>query len=225
MRAICYAGHMGALVAYTTVVPDGTGESLVEDRKSQFFGFAAHAETAKEAVAFRHSIIARIPEAGHYVSAWVFTDGTEFFSDAKEPRGTAGMPVLSAIKGRGLADTVCVVARIFGGTLLGKGGLMRAYTKAACDAIDAAVVARRVPCRLMQITMPYALYEPMKTRLPSWGAQVEDEQFAEVVTLSVSTPVERAEKLTALVRDYSNARAACACGVQALRYLSGNDED
>ena len=81
--------------AYRTVAPDGMGESLYEDRKSQFFGFAVHAESAEEAIAFRHSVIERIPDASHYVSAWVLADGSEFYSDAKEPRGCAGLPVLN----------------------------------------------------------------------------------------------------------------------------------
>lgn len=211
---------MGELVAYTTVGPDGTGESLVEDRKSRSFGFAAHAESAEEAVAFRHAIMEQIPDASHYVSAWVLSDGAEFFSDAKEPRGTAGMPVLSAIKGRGLADTACVVARIFGGTLLGKGGLMRAYAKAAFEAIDAASLVRCEPCQLMRLSMPYALYEPMKARLLAWGAQVEDEQFAELVTLSIAVPSERAEDLAARVCDFSHARVTCIFGVKSLRYVA-----
>ena len=73
------------LKAYSTVAPNEVGESLYEDRKSQFFGFALHVEPANEAIEFRHSIIERIPSASHYVSAWVLADGTEFFSDAKEP--------------------------------------------------------------------------------------------------------------------------------------------
>ena len=207
------------LRAYETVAPDGMGESLFEDRKSAFFGFAVHAESAEEAIAFRHQVIERIPTASHYVSAWMLADGTEFFSDAKEPHGCAGMPVLNAIKGRGLRDTACVVARVFGGTLLGKGGLMRAYTKAATDALAAARIVRRAPCLTAQVTMPYQLYEPLTKRLAGWKAQVDGETFTDVVTVSLVVPVEDAAALEERIREFTNARAACSFGDEVLRYV------
>ena len=207
------------LRAYRTVAPDGVGESLYEDRKSQFFGFAVHAESAEEAVEFRHSVIERIPSASHYVSAWVLADGSEFYSDAKEPHGSAGVPVLNAVKGAGVLDTACVVARVFGGTLLGKGGLMRAYTKAATEALAAARIVRRVPCQLVDAVVPYPLYEPLVKRAPDWGAQVDGADFAENVTLHLSVPVELAQSLVESIREFSNARAACTIGAQELRYL------
>ena len=205
--------------AYRTVAPDGTGESLYEDRKSQFFGFAVHAESAEEAIAFRHAVIERIPSASHYVSAWVLADGSEFYSDAKEPRGCAGLPVLNVIKGGDVADTACVVARIFGGTLLGKGGLMRAYTKAATDALAAARIVRRVHCRLVDVVVPYPLYEPLAKRTPDWGAHVDSTDFAENVTLHLSVPTELAQALVDGIREFSNARATCTIGSQELRFV------
>ena len=207
------------LRAYATVAPDGAGESLYEDRKSQFFGFAVHAESADEAIEFRHRIIERIPNASHYVSAWVLADGTEFFSDAKEPHGSAGIPTLNAIKGRDLKDTACVVARVFGGTLLGKGGLMRAYTKAASDALDAARIAQRVPCRLLAVSVPYQLYEPLANRLAAWGARVDSTDFVQDVTLHLVVPTEVSSELIERIRDFSNARATCTLGLEELRFL------
>lgn len=209
-----------ALQAYTTVAPEEVGESLFEDRKSQFFGFAVHAESAEEAIAFRHHVIEEIPTASHYVSAWVLASGAEFFSDAKEPHGSAGLPTLNAIKGRNLKDTACVVARIFGGTLLGKGGLMRAYTKAASDALDAARLAQRIPCRLAEVVVPYALYEPLTKRLPDWEAHVDATDFAENVALQLVVPSHAADELVARIRDFSNARATCSLGAEELRFLS-----
>ena len=208
------------LKAYTTVAPGQVGESLYEDRKSQFFGFAVHAESADEAIAFRHSIIERIPSASHYVSAWVLSSGAEFFSDAKEPHGSAGLPVLNAIKGSDVQDTACVVARVFGGTLLGKGGLMRAYTKAASDALDASRKVRRIPCQLLDVAVPYQLYESLTNRLAGWGAQVDATDFAQNVTLHLFVPVESANELQARIRDFTNARAACTLGTQQLRFLT-----
>ena len=207
------------LKTYFTVAPGETGESLVEDRKSQFFGFATHAESADEAIEFRHRIIEQIPAASHYVSAWMLADGSEFFSDAKEPHGSAGLPTLNAIKGRDLKDTVCVVARVFGGTLLGKGGLMRAYTKAASDALDAANIVQRIPCRLIEVVAPYQLYEPLINRLGNWNARVDGTSFAQDVTLHLVTPSENADELAAHIRDFSSARATCSLSGEELRFL------
>lgn len=208
------------LKAYLTVAPENVGESFYEDRKSQFFGFAVHAKSAEQAIAFRHEIIEKIPTASHYVSAWMLADGAEFFSDAKEPHGAAGLPVLNAIKGRDLRDTACVVARIFGGTLLGKGGLMRAYTKAASDALDAAHIAQRTPCQLARIVVPYQLYEALRHRLPEWQARIDDTSFAELVTLAVSTPSENAPNLEKQIRDFTNGRIQYErCG-EELRFFA-----
>lgn len=207
------------LVPYSTVAPNQVGESLFEDRKSQFYGFAVHVETADEAIAFRHGIIERIPAASHYVSAWALADGAEFFSDAKEPHGSAGLPVLNAIKGRELKDTACVVARVFGGTLLGKGGLMRAYTKAASDALDAVQVVQRIPCRLVQVSIPYQLYEPLSSKLPAWHATVDEVEYTDSVTLHLVAPSDEADSLAERIRDFSNARATCTLGPEELRFL------
>lgn len=208
-----------ALKAYSTVTPGEVGESLFEDRKSQFFGFAVHAESADEAIAFRHSIIERIPSASHYVSAWALADGAEFFSDAKEPHGSAGLPTLNVIKGRELKDTACVVARVFGGTLLGKGGLMRAYTKAATEALDAARIVRRVPCRLLDVVVPYQLYGALNSWLAEWRAQVDATDFAQDVTLRLAVPTEDAHELVERMRDFTNARATCTFGGEELRFV------
>ena len=74
---------MTALKTYTIIHPDGPGESPFEDRKSQFFGFAIHAESADAAIEFRHSIMKRIPDARHYVSAWVLADSIQDFTNAQ----------------------------------------------------------------------------------------------------------------------------------------------
>ncbi len=135
------------------------------------------------------------------------------------PRGCAGLPVLNVVKGADVADTACVVARIFGGTLLNKGGLMRAYTKAATDALAAARIVRRVPCLLVDAVVPYPLYEPLLKRVTDWGAHVDDADFAENVTLHLTVPAEHAQALVDNIREFSNARATCTIGPQELRYL------
>ena len=144
--------------AYRTI--RGTWVAEFEEKKSRFIGHATHVESEEEAISFRHGIRERIPEASHYVSAYTIHDPfLEHYSDAKEPHGTAGPPVLQVIKSLELEDVVCVVARIFGGTLLGRGGLMRAYTKAAQLAFAEAEVVLCAPCRDTMASLEYPLYE------------------------------------------------------------------
>jgi uncharacterized YigZ family protein len=112
-----------------------------EDRKSIFIGEAMPVSTEDEAILFIESVKKKFPDARHHVYAYVLRDNSIMrFSDDHEPQGTAGMPVLDAIRKNGLTDTVVVVTRYFGGTLLGTGGLVRAYSAAAVGAVEAAEI-------------------------------------------------------------------------------------
>ena len=213
-----------AMKPYATIRPDAVATSEYEDKKSRFFGFVAHVESEEEAIAFRGMVKEQIPEASHYVSAYrINRTGQEHYSDAKEPHGTAGLPVLNVLKSRDLEDVVCVVARIFGGTLLGKGGLMRAYKKAASEAVasaaDAGQIATCTPCRLLSITIPYSLYNPLKARLEEWGTVVESEDFGQDVTLNLM--VESASVLDYVERidDLSSGNAVFQTGLEEMRLL------
>ena len=112
-----------------------------EDRKSIFIGEARPVTTEDEALAFIDAVKKRYPDARHHVYAYVLRENSIMrFSDDGEPQGTAGMPVLDVIRKNGLTNTVIVVTRYFGGTLLGTGGLVRAYTAAALGAIENAEI-------------------------------------------------------------------------------------
>lgn len=209
---------------YTTIQPDTVATSEYEDKKSRFFGFVTHVESEEEAIAFRSMIKEKIPEASHYVSAYrINSTGQEHYSDAKEPHGTAGLPVLNVLKGHELEDVVCVVARVFGGTLLGKGGLMRAYTKAASDAVasavDAGQIVTRVPCRLVTVTLPYSLYDPFKARLKEWETKIGKEEFGQDVTLDLIVESRAVSEYLDRIDDFSGGRANCHTGPEELRYL------
>ena len=105
------------------------------EKKSRFIGYAARANSEDEAKAFIGEITREHPKARHIAFAYVLTN-TARTSDDGEPRGTAGLPIYNVITRRGLMNVVVVVVRYFGGTLLGKGGLIRAYGKAAGLAIE-----------------------------------------------------------------------------------------
>lgn len=200
---------------YLTV--DGVSTSLYEDRKSRFFGFVTRIESEEEVVAFRSGIKADIPEASHYVSAYrIHRTGIDHYSDAKEPHGTAGMPVLNVLVHHGLQDVVCVVARIFGGTLLGKGGLMRAYTQAAADAVAAARIVRCVPCHDLVIQVDYPQYDALVSQLALLGLEPGETTYAERVTIVVNVPSSEAEAVRERVTDFSHGRASVELGPERM---------
>ena len=107
----------------------------ITEKKSRFIGYAAHANTEEEAKSFIDSISREHPKARHVAFAYILQN-TARINDNGEPRGTAGLPIYNVITRRNLNNTVVVVVRYFGGTLLGKGGLIRAYSKAAGLAIE-----------------------------------------------------------------------------------------
>ena len=120
---------------------EASGEFV--DRKSRFIAQLVHIESEDEANAFIEMVRKRHYDARHNVSAWILVDGRERQSDDGEPSRTSGMPTLEVLRGAELKNVCCVVTRYFGGTLLGPGGLVRAYTAATQAAVAAAQEAGR----------------------------------------------------------------------------------
>ena len=197
----------------------GRAEGLFEDRGSKFYGFVYPVETEQEALDFRHLIREEIPTANHYVSAWILHDGSQHYSDAKEPHGTAGLPVFNVISGHELQDVVCVVARIFGGTLLGRGGLMRAYTTAAQRAVAASHIVERVPCRDMLINIAYPSYERIAALLADRNVMVLDTAFADTVTLEARVRTEEVDAVQLALTEQTNGAAEIIVGDESLQFL------
>ena len=128
--------------AYTTVL--GASEAEFTEKKSRFIGRCFPVETEDEAFAVIADVKKRHWDATHNCYAFIVGENglTQRFSDDGEPSGTAGMPILDVIKQKGLTNTLIVVTRYFGGILLGAGGLVRAYSKAAASAVDCADMVR-----------------------------------------------------------------------------------
>lgn len=125
--------------SYVTVLNHGVFE--YEDRKSVFIGEAFPVSSESDALEYIDSVKKRYPDARHHVYAYVLRDNSIMrFTDDHEPQGTAGMPVLDVIRKNGCTDVLVVVTRYFGGTLLGTGGLVKAYTSAAVGALEAAKI-------------------------------------------------------------------------------------
>lgn len=175
-------------MGYLTLRAGAEARGELEDRKSRFIAQLAHVESEREAEAFLAEVRSRHHDARHHVPAWILADGRERCSDDGEPSRTSGMPTLEVLRGAGLADVCCVTTRYFGGTLLGPGGLVRAYTAAAQAAVAAAQeegqVAEMTLVTPVTVQLPYALYDRVARLCADAGGKLSDQFFAEDVQLT-----------------------------------------
>ena len=170
---------------YRTVRGTATGE--YEEKKSRFIAQLSFADSEEAAVAFLEQVRAANRTARHNVYAYRLRAGNrERYSDDGEPAKTAGTPALEVLQHSGLTDLIVVVTRYFGGTLLGTGGLVRAYTGAAQAALAAATQVTVQPCVDLQVSLPYPLYEQALRLAENAGAAVADTVFAAEVTLHLT---------------------------------------
>ena len=164
------------------LVPTRFGEDEFYEKKSRFIGRAWPVETEEEALNKIQAMKKQHYDATHNCWAYIIKDGAVRFSDDGEPGGTAGMPMLQVLQREGLYNIVCVVTRYFGGILLGAGGLVRAYTKGAKIAVDAAGKSMKRVWTVLYVPCPYPFYERVKLlagecegmiRTTDFGAEVE----------------------------------------------------
>ena len=149
-----------------------------EDRKSVFIGMAMPVSCEADAIAFIESVKKRYPDARHHVYAYVLRENSTMrFTDDREPQGTAGMPVLDIIRKNGCTDVCIVVTRYFGGTLLGTGGLVRAYTSAALGALEAAEIIRYDIYTELEIAVSYSDYGKITSILSEIGFRTESTEY------------------------------------------------
>ena len=197
---------ISADAAYRTIEEYGTGE--YEDRKSRFIGEVKHVEHEADAIAFIDAVKATYPDARHHVYAYVLRENNRVrYSDDGEPKRTAGLPVLDVIEHLDVRDVVCVVTRYFGGTLLGTGGLVRAYTKAAQLAFENTRIVALAPCNDILVSVDYAGYEQLAHFLSGQECTVLDTAFAVDVTVTVRARAEQADALVAAITELTNGRA------------------
>ena len=165
---------------------EATGEFV--DRKSRFIAQIRHVESEREADAFIAEVRSRHHDARHNVPAWILADGRERCSDDGEPQRTSGMPTLEVLRGAGLADVCCVVTRYFGGTLLGPGGLVRAYTAATQEAVAAAesqgLVVTMTQVTRLTCVIPSSAYGRVERLVSNCAGKIKDSIFAEDVQLT-----------------------------------------
>ena len=177
-------------------------------KESVFIGTLTHAPTERAARKFVEKTTEKYSDASHNAWAYRISEAPKIFasSDDGEPGGTAGRPMLAVLEGSGLLEVVAVVTRYFGGTKLGTGGLVRAYSNAVREALKALPTEELVLHRLSRITMDYALYNDLRHLFPRYDVIIQDEVFAEDVTVEIAVPCDCVKELTNLLRDATAGR-------------------
>ncbi len=187
---------------YTTIAK--VAEIEFVERKSVFYGYAAPVKTEEEALALVKERRTLMPDATHHVFGYHMKGGIlARYSDDGEPQGTAGMPVLEAIRKSGADDVLVVVTRYFGGILLGAGGLVRAYAHTAHLALEEAGIVTYESYAELEITCSYSDYQKYLSQLPRFGAVVDDTDFSDRVTIRFAVKKHLADDVRTLVREIS----------------------
>ena len=169
-------------------VPAGPGESELVEKRSRFLGHLRGVESEEEARAFIEATKKQYYDARHNCWCYLIRGGAERYSDDGEPQGTAGIPMLEVFRRAGVTNLVCVVTRYFGGVLLGTGGLLRAYTQSAKDALDIAGIAAVRQWVQLDVPCPYALLERVKTELAACEGVTEGVDYGAEVLLHALLP-------------------------------------
>ncbi len=184
-------------------------EAELEEKKSVFIGYVAPVSSEDEAKKIINERKSTYGDATHNVWAYYIDKGARArCSDDGEPQGTAGMPVLNVLKMSGGTDMCVVVTRYFGGTLLGAGGLVRAYSAAAKAAIDAAGLAECRMFDIYEIPVSYSDYQRLTVQLASVGAKEENADFGSEVTVKASVERDNAPRLISLVSDLTGGKSS-----------------
>lgn len=173
---------------------------------SRFIATLAPVFSVEEARAFIARIRKEYADATHNVPVYIIGGGntvTEYYSDDGEPSGTAGKPALAVLRGSGLGDVAVVVTRYFGGTLLGTGGLVKAYTESTQLVVQAVGRGRRIPVYVALLAIPYPLLERVRLLVARHGGQVLEEDFAADITMTLQFPVDSFDAFQNAVRELS----------------------
>jgi len=191
--------------------PAASAEAEIREKGSRFLaviGPAADEDAAKAGLA---ALVRLYPDATHHCWAWrVGAPPRERSSDAGEPAGTAGVPILQVLRGAGLSDVLAVVVRWFGGTKLGKGGLARAYAGAAREALAGLPVATRVPVARLTVRVPYERVGAVKRLIHPPAVELEREEYGQEALLVLAVHEERLGAVREALADLGISLASLA---------------
>ena len=188
------------------LVPGGDAQAEFTERRSRFIGHIWRTETEEEALAHLKRMRETHWDATHNVYAYIIRGGATRYSDDGEPQGTAGMPVLDVLRREEVYNVTCVVTRYFGGILLGAGGLVRAYAKAAKLGLDAAGISIQRVWNRYRLDCPYRLFEQVKLLVAAQEGLVADTQFGAEITLTLLLPEGKAETFTQKLTDLTGGQ-------------------
>ena len=186
------------------LVPRGVGQAEYIEKKSRFLGGVYPVTSEQEAKEILERVRKQHYDARHNCWCYILKSGQKRYSDDAEPQGTAGQPMLNVFEREGVVDVLCIVTRYFGGILLGAGGLCRAYTKAAKDALDAAGISKMQPWLRQQITVSYSLFERAKLLIAAQEGAVEDAQYGADILITYRIPEGADERLRTALREASS---------------------
>lgn len=177
------------------------------EKKSKFIGYAKPVKTQEEAVEFISKIKSKHWDATHNVYAYVLRENNiQRYSDDGEPSGTAGVPVLDVMLKESLVDVCVVATRYFGGTLLGAGGLVRAYSHTSKIALEAAGIITMAQCSVMSAEVDYSFYDRLNILLSDFSAVILDTSFSDKVCVEFSVKENTVDLLNAKLIDVSNGK-------------------
>ncbi|MBS4942420.1 MAG: YigZ family protein [Actinomyces graevenitzii] len=203
---------MSSLAPAGVLVPADTSASEIdlEIKRSHFLGLAARTTSEAQAREFIASRRALYPDARHHCSAFIIANPgatpTERSNDDGEPSGTAGKPMLEVLRGSQIFDVTVVVTRYFGGTLLGTGGLVRAYSQATAQALEQLSLCKRSQQYLWQLRAPVAEAGRIEAELRAGGANIVQTRWESQATIELASAVGNPTELAALVANVTRGQ-------------------
>lgn len=202
-----------------TVLSSGTGE--YEEKRSRFLSWVFPVNSEEEVFSHLALLKKKYYDARHHCYAYIIEGKSEVqrFSDDGEPSGTAGLPILEAIRKKGLVNVLVVVVRYFGGILLGASGLVRAYGKAAVSALDNVQTVIRKLCCETSVRVDYSLYGKIRNFFESGNFPVRDTRFADDVEVLLVIENERKEYFCREITEITGGKAEITFGEKVFAYF------
>ena len=186
------------------LVPFMDTDSEFVEKRSRFISHIWRVESEAEARARIEEMKKKYYDARHNCWCYLLKVGNVVrYSDDGEPQGTAGQPMLNVFQRENITNVCCVVTRYFGGILLGAGGLTRAYTKGAKDALDAAGISRMSLWTLWEVPCTYPLFERVKLEIAACGGVVRDADYGADIVIQAAFPAGGAEQFTPRLTELS----------------------
>ena len=191
------------------IVPAGKYSLEAKIANSRFISSIGPASSVADAKNFILEVKRDLPDANHHVPAYIIGSGSSVIShcsDDGEPSGTAGRPSLAVLTGSGLGDTVLVITRYFGGTKLGTGGLVKAYSNSARLAVEGVQKARKIKVHTVQLESHYKLYEKVSRSIIQNEGSIEKKDFTDNVKIEFSIPVLNFDTLKLALTEMSHGK-------------------